>query len=935
LACRVRRRSKGTERRKHQQGGRAGLPRESSLERNLFKYIWQHSRAEQMGILLIVLVSMPFYFFSLNVPKNIVNIGIQGEGFGGPGSTQPFMAFDVPFAQELFGKNLVLFGGFELEQPDMLLALSFVFLILVLINGLFKRDINTRKGRLGERMLRRMRYQLSDRILRFPIHHMRRVKQSEMATMIKDEVEPLGGFIGDAFVTPAFLGGQAITAMTFIIVQSTWLGLVAAAIVLVQAFIIPKLRRRILVLGRERQLTARALAGRIGELVDGAVEIHAHDASNFERADIVGRLGRIFDIRFEIYRRKFFVKFLNNMLAQFTPFVFYAGGGMLAIFGHLDIGALVAVIAAYKDLPGPIKELIDWDQQRNDVQIKYDQVIEQFQPASILDPEVQDIKNDPGPPLEGALVASAVSLFDDNDFKLLDGVSFTARVDQHIAIVGPSGSGKEQVAFLLSGLVHASSGAIRIGDRDVSDMPSAVTGRRITYIGQDTYHFAQTVRANLLYGLKHTPLREPHYDEHGKAEWAEAVVEARRAGNPDFDIDADWVDYAAAGAPGPEEITALLIEMLRLVELEEDVYRFGLTGTVDPEEHPDTAAAILEARTALIARLTEQGTEDLVVRFDEDAYNGHATLAENILFGTPTKREYRSDRLAENPVLREVLKEQDLTVDFAKMGLSIARTMVELFADLPPGHPFFEQYSFISDDDLPDFRSLVARSDASGVEALSEDEFQRLLTLPFAYVEARHRLGLVDDAMRTRLLGARRHFREALDEADPGAVEFYRSDAYNAAADLQDNILFGRVAYGKAQAQEIVGDAITELLDGMGLRDTVIQIGLEYQVGVGGKRLSSVQRQKLGLARALLKNPDLLVVNEAVAVMDGATQQRLLDGILDHRKSRGVIWTLQRPSMARNFARVVVMQGGRVVEQGDYDELNKPGSAFSGLIAAE
>jgi putative ABC transport system ATP-binding protein len=121
----------------------------------------------------------------------------------------------------------------------------------------------------------------------------------------------------------------------------------------------------------------------------------------------------------------------------------------------------------------------------------------------------------------------------------------------------------------------------------------------------------------------------------------------------------------------------------------------------------------------------------------------------------------------------------------------------------------------------------------------------------------------------------------------------------------------------------------------MGLRDTVIQIGLEYQVGVGGKRLSSVQRQKLGLARALLKNPDLLVVNEAVAVMDGATQQRLLDGILDHRKSRGVIWTLQRPSMARNFARVVVMQGGRVIEQGDYDELNKPGSAFADLVAAE
>ena len=52
--------------------------------------------------------------------------------------------------------------------------------------------------RLGERMLRRLRYTLFDRVLRFPISHFRKVKQAEVATMIKDEVEPLGGFIGDA-----------------------------------------------------------------------------------------------------------------------------------------------------------------------------------------------------------------------------------------------------------------------------------------------------------------------------------------------------------------------------------------------------------------------------------------------------------------------------------------------------------------------------------------------------------------------------------------------------------------------------------------------------------------------------------------------------------------------------------------------------------------
>ncbi|MCH9013685.1 MAG: ABC transporter ATP-binding protein, partial [Proteobacteria bacterium] len=210
------------------------------MEPNIFKYIWRHSRREQISILLLVLLSMPFYFIALDVPKRIINRGIMGDGFLGPGSVQPFLAIDVPFGEMLTGQPVALFDGFMMEQQTLLLALSFTFLFLVFISGGFKFVINTNKGRLGERMLRRLRYELSDRILRFPIMQVRKLKQAEMATMIKDEVEPLGGFIGDAFIAPAFLGGQALTAMAFIMVQSIWLGLVAAAVVLGQAFLIPK-----------------------------------------------------------------------------------------------------------------------------------------------------------------------------------------------------------------------------------------------------------------------------------------------------------------------------------------------------------------------------------------------------------------------------------------------------------------------------------------------------------------------------------------------------------------------------------------------------------------------------------------------------------------------------------------------------------------------
>ena len=320
------------------------------MDPNIFKYIWRYSRSSQTVVLSLVIGSLPFYFMMLDLPRNIVNGPIQGKGFENPDATAIFLKFCIPlpgFLRDIFGSaSFTFFEGFELSREPYLLALSFSLLLLVAINGIFKLQINTLKGRMGERVLRRLRFQLFDRILRFPTPHVRKVRQAEVASMIKDEVEPLGGFIGDAFVQPAFLGGQAITALMFIMIQSFWLGLVAGLIVMIQGFIIPSLRRQILEMGRKRQLVARHLAGRVGEVVDGALEIHAHDTSHYERAEITDRLGQIFQLRFDIYRRKFRVKFLNNILAQVTPFIFYSVGGYFAIRGRMDIGQLVAALVA-------------------------------------------------------------------------------------------------------------------------------------------------------------------------------------------------------------------------------------------------------------------------------------------------------------------------------------------------------------------------------------------------------------------------------------------------------------------------------------------------------------------------------------------------------------------------------------------------------------
>ena len=900
------------------------------MERNLFKYVWHHTRRDQVWILFMVLISMPIYFLSLDLPKQIVNGPIEGQGFDSPGAVTRVLRIAVDLPDFLAREPVLLFSGFEIERLPYLIMLSLIFLALVCVNGLFKFYINTYKGRLGERMLRRLRYELLDRVLRFPYPHFRRVKTPEVASMIKDEIEPLGGFIGNAFVQPVFLGGQALTAMAFIIIQDFWLGSIAGGIVLVQAYIIPKLRRRLLVLAKERQLTARELAGRVGEIVDGIAEVHTNDTSNYERADMAHRLGRIFFIRYEFYQRKFFVKFLNNFLAQTTPFFFYLIGGYFAVRGSLDIDQLVAVIAAYKDLPSPIKELIDWDQQRLDTQIKYTQVVDQFTPSGLMDGALQEPVASPD---GGArtIDVRGLGVIDETGAKLVEDVSFTVPGGARIATVGEVNSGAETVSEVLARLIVATSGRVHLGGQNFEDLPEAVVGRRFGYVGSDIYLANRPLSEGLLYGLKHVPRETPESSSAKPAKWRAAQSEARLSGNTTLDIAAEWLDLEAAGVDNRADLERRVLDILRLVELDQDVFRFGLRGRIDPTVHEGIAERVLAARAALREKLAEPAFRGLVEPFDPDTYNTQATVGGNLLFGTAVDERFKPENLPRNDDVLELLKQADIDAVLVEMGRQIASTVVELFADLPPDHPFFEELTFMEADEIPLYQTLINENEGRDFADLAPKCVAMMLRLSFAYIEPRHRLGLLDDELRQRILEARRAIRERLLGAGGGAVSFYDPERYNEAASLQDNILFGRISYGIADAAKRMRAAIGDVLDQLEMRDVVYETGLGFIVGTGGKRLTTVQRQKVSLARALLKRPDLLIVNRGLAGLSGQAQGRIIERVLAMAAGDGgerpfaVFWVLANAGLAKPFDHVLVFEDGRIVQSGKPDELSDQG----------
>lgn len=887
------------------------------MEKSISKFILRYSMPQQITLLIIIIAFYPFLYVSLDLPKIIINRAIKSNGAAPP--------FDVP----LFGFEIPL----DVSQLTYLLLLSFFYLALVFITGGFKYYISVYKGRLGERLLRRLRYQLYSRILRFPTPHFKKVSQGELIPMITSEVEPLGGFIGIAFADPLFFGGQLILIVGYILMQDWVLGLAAAGMIPIQGYIIPKLQKKVNALGKLRVQHVRRLADHIGESVSSIEEIHAHDTSFFELSRFTNRMGAIYDIRYEIYNRKFFIKFLNNFIDKLTPFFFFSIGGYLVIQGSLTVGALVAVLNAYKDLASPWKELLAWYQQKEDVRIKYEQVVEQFEPQGMLDEELQATDPEDGPsPIKGKLIVNNVGLADEDGVRALDAISFTVPVESHTAIVGDGGSGKTELGTVLARLISPTSGTIVFGGSDLATLPEAVTGRRIAYVGASPYLQAVSVGDNILYGLKHRMIgpAEPDTPPIGDAI---DIEEAILTGNSPYDYNADWVDLKEAGVDDRNGLKRRLVEVLQLVDMDEEVYRFGLRGVIDPARQPEVAERIMAARSALRERLADPAVALLIEPFDIEKYNSNATVAENILFGLPVGGAFDPQNLAGNDYIKSVLDKVKLSDDFLEMGKQVAQTMLELFADLPPGHEFFEQFSFINSDDLPEFQAILGRA-ARGADGLTPDDRERLISLPFKLIQARHRLGMIDDQMVPRILEARRVFAEGLPENLRNTIAFFDADTYNAAASLQDNILFGKVSYGQAQAEAKVGRLIGEIVDDLELRDIVVAAGLAFQAGNGGARLSQGQRQKLSIARGLVRHPDILLLNEASANLDAVSQNKVMENILRAREGQGVLWILNRVSDAKYFDHVIVMKSGRVVETGTFEELSNANGDFQALLAA-
>jgi putative ABC transport system ATP-binding protein len=122
---------------------------------------------------------------------------------------------------------------------------------------------------------------------------------------------------------------------------------------------------------------------------------------------------------------------------------------------------------------------------------------------------------------------------------------------------------------------------------------------------------------------------------------------------------------------------------------------------------------------------------------------------------------------------------------------------------------------------------------------------------------------------------------------------------------------------------------VVEHLAATGLLDDVMDLGLDFQVGSKGDRLSGGQRQKIAIARAFLKATPVLILDEATASLDNTSQAKIQRYLEEEIRGRAtVIAVLHRLDLTPAYDRILVMREGALVESGRFEELMKKGGAF-------
>jgi subfamily B ATP-binding cassette protein MsbA len=158
------------------------------------------------------------------------------------------------------------------------------------------------------------------------------------------------------------------------------------------------------------------------------------------------------------------------------------------------------------------------------------------------------------------------------------------------------------------------------------------------------------------------------------------------------------------------------------------------------------------------------------------------------------------------------------------------------------------------------------------------------------------------------------------------ATALVEQDAFLFHGTLRENIVYGYVGATPA--------AIQRAIDVANLGDVVAQLpqGLETLVGERGAMVSGGQRQRIAIARAVIRDPSILILDEATSHLDAVSEQLVQQALLNASRGRTTIVIAHRLSTIREADKLIVLERGRIVEEGTWEALEAAGGAFQRLL---
>lgn len=818
------------------------------MDRDPIAFTWRIARREHAAAVALALgLGGPLALLALLCLRDLVGVLVD------PGQPQALLriAVELPWREAAAGP-LVLVPGWPLPAAilvrDAFLGLACASLASAALGwGVARLCFFAQSRTVGH-----LNARITEAILRTPPSA--RDEARTLAQTLGEMLGRLDTLFGLALVVPALALGTAGLALGLAalaaprLVPTVAAGLLAAG--LARALILRRTQRRAALRGRVSATVARAMA----DLIRRMPAVRAHGAGAFERARLTTRAKAARDALEASESALAYARAPSLALGILLPAIVLAVALWRGPHGDAAAVAPGALLAAGGAFALAVLALA--------VTLRLGRVHAEVSPsfrAIALALPTLEGRSPPRPshlaafPEGGDLVAREAGAYDPATGERLAAVDAVLPMPGHVAILGERGSGARALAALLAGQIEPTAGSVTYAGTALRGFAAEERARRIAFAGAEAILIEGTLRQNILYG--------------------------------------------AGAMPSAEE----LVGLLSLTGLDAFVYARGLEGTVDPAAEPGVARAVVAARQAVRAALAADTAGRLVEPFDPARYNHQATVGENILFGEAVGPAFAPDHIAAHPYLRAVLEAEDLTRPLAEIGLQVARSLVEIFADLPDDHSLFETFSLFPAAERGFFEDLVGRQpEAKGWRrgGPGQRDRKRLIGLALRYSETRHRFGLVDPAFEERLVAARRSFARMLPPSLRASVEFYDPATLTAAASLEENLLFGRINGEEAGAEPRVRALVRRVLADEGLEPTVYRLGLESRVepGLGGGGASLGEnaigaRERIGidLARCLVRRPDIAVV--AIALEDSKPDEirPRLAALRAARAGRGLI----------------------------------------------